>query len=177
MIALATPARPVWEIRRSALFFRPKNPVRPEPSGVSGQFYICPLRPCATLRALKKSGSRTHRRDPLAAAWLDVWRTGEPHLVVLPAINTVRDLNSTFLQPFIAYTTKTKTTFGANMEEDTYDWENHQWTAPVNLMLTQLVRIGKMPVSFQIGGRYYADKPAQGPHWGLRFTVTFIFPK
>ncbi len=87
-----------------------------------------------------------------------------------------QDLNSTFLQPFIAYTTKTKTTFGANME-DTYDWENHQWTAPVNLMLTQLVRIGKMPVSFQIGGRYYADKPAQGPHWGLRFTVTFIFPK
>lgn len=87
-----------------------------------------------------------------------------------------QNLNSTFLQPFVAYTTKTQTTFGANME-DTYDWENHQWTVPINLMLTQLVKIGKMPVSFQIGGRYYADKPVQGPHWGLRFTVTFVFPK
>jgi hypothetical protein len=29
----------------------------------------------------------------------------------------------------------------------------------------------------QVGMRYYADKPAGGPDWGLRFATTFLFPK
>jgi len=87
-----------------------------------------------------------------------------------------QDVNSTFLQPFLAYQTKTHTTFGMNLESS-YDWEGKQWTVPVNLQITQLVKIGKMPVSFQVGGRYYVDKPSGGPDWGLRFTVTLVFPK
>jgi len=87
-----------------------------------------------------------------------------------------QDVSSTFLQPFLAYQTKTHTTFGMNLESS-YDWENDQWTVPVNLQITQLVKIGNMPVSFQVGGRYYADKPTGGPDWGLRFTVTLVFPE
>lgn len=87
-----------------------------------------------------------------------------------------QDVSSTFLQPFLAYQTKTHTTFGLN-SESSYDWESEQWTVPINLQITQLVKIGKMPVSFQVGGRYYAEKPDEGPDWGLRFTVTFVFPK
>jgi hypothetical protein len=87
-----------------------------------------------------------------------------------------QDVSSTFLQPFLAYQTKTHTTFTINSESG-YDWENDQWTVPLNAMITQLVRIGKMPLSFQVGGRYYAEKPSGGPDWGLRFTVTFVFPK
>lgn len=86
------------------------------------------------------------------------------------------DINSTFLQPFVAYTTKTYTTITLNTES-TYDWENEEWTVPLNLMVGQLIKIGKMPVQFQIGGRYYAESPAGGPDWGLRFVVTFLFPK
>ncbi len=86
------------------------------------------------------------------------------------------DVNSTFLQPFVSYTTKTHTTFGLNTET-TSDWTHEQWIVPLNLMASQLVKIGKMPVQFQVGGRYYADKPDGGPDWGLRFTVTFLFPK
>jgi len=74
------------------------------------------------------------------------------------------------------YTTKSHTTFGFNTES-TYDWENEEWTVPLNLFVTQLVKIGKLPVSFQLGARYYAEKPSGGPDWGLRFTVTFVFPK
>jgi hypothetical protein len=33
------------------------------------------------------------------------------------------------------------------------------------------------PVAFQLGYRYYADKPSGGQDWGLRFNVTFLFPK
>jgi hypothetical protein len=32
-------------------------------------------------------------------------------------------------------------------------------------------------VQFSLGVKYYAEKPANGPDWGLRFAVTFLFPK
>lgn len=86
------------------------------------------------------------------------------------------DLSSTFLQPFLSYQTKSHTTYGFNLESS-YDWENEQWTVPINVQLTQLVRLGQMPVSFQGGVRYYAAAPAEGPSWGLRFTVTLVFPE
>jgi hypothetical protein len=46
--------------------------------------------------------------------------------------------------------------------ESTYDWEAEEWTVPISLTL---------------GGRYYAERPSGGPDWGLRFVVTFLFPK
>ena len=81
--------------------------------------------------------------------------------------NNDRNINSTFLQPFLTYTTKTHTTFGINTEA-TYDWENPQWTVPINLFVSQILKIGKQPVSIQVGGRYYAEGPNGGPDWGLR---------
>lgn len=86
------------------------------------------------------------------------------------------DVSATFLQPFLAYTTKSHTTFALN-SESTYDWENEQWTVPVNAMISQLVKLGDLPVSFQLGYRYYTEAPDNGPDWGLRFTVTLLFPK
>jgi hypothetical protein len=86
------------------------------------------------------------------------------------------DVNSTFLQPFLNYTTKMATTFGLNTES-TYDWERDRWTVPINATVAQLVRIGGLPVSFMLGARYYAERPAGGPDWGIRFDVTFLFPK
>jgi hypothetical protein len=41
------------------------------------------------------------------------------------------EVNSTFLQPFLSFTTKTYTTFGVNTES-TYDWTKNQWTIPIN---------------------------------------------
>lgn len=86
------------------------------------------------------------------------------------------DVSSTFLQPFLSYTTKKHTTFTLNTES-TYDWEHSQWTVPINLMAAQLVKIGKLPVQFQIGGKYYAEGPSDAPEWGLRLAVFFLFPK
>ena len=89
--------------------------------------------------------------------------------------NSDEQVSATYLQPFVAYTTKMHTTFALN-SESTYDWEASQWSIPFNLMVAQLVKIGEFPVQFQVGGRYYADGPDGGPDWGLRFTVTFLFP-
>ena len=86
------------------------------------------------------------------------------------------DVNATFLQPFLSYTTKTYTTFSLNTES-TYDWDAEQWTVPVNVMASQLVKFGKQPVSFGLGYRDYVEAPTGGPDWGLRFVVTLLFPK
>jgi hypothetical protein len=86
-----------------------------------------------------------------------------------------RSVNATFVQPFIAYTTKTKTTFSLNTES-TYNWNDNQWTVPLNLSVSQLLRIGKLPVSLAVGGRYYAEGPSSAPEWGLRFVITLLFP-
>ncbi len=40
-----------------------------------------------------------------------------------------------------------------------------------------LLKIGKLPVQLGIGGRLYAERPEGGPDWGIRFTMTFLFPK
>ncbi len=84
-------------------------------------------------------------------------------------------VSSLYVQPFISYTTKKATTIGLNTES-TYNWNAHQWTVPLNLTIGQIIKIGKLPVQFTIGGRYYAEKPTGGPDWGLRFIVTFLFP-
>ena len=86
-----------------------------------------------------------------------------------------RSVNATFVQPFLSYSTKTKTTFTLN-SESTYDWNESQWTVPLNAIVSQLVRIGKLPVQFAVGGRYYAEGPSGAPDWGLRFVVTPLFP-
>src|SRR6266542_2252412 len=74
-----------------------------------------------------------------------------------------------FLQPFISYTTKTHTTFTINTES-TANWnassDDGKWTVPVIFQVSQILKIGKQPVSIQIGGKYYADTPRYGPNWG-----------
>jgi hypothetical protein len=86
------------------------------------------------------------------------------------------DVNRTFLQPFVSYTTKTFTSFGLNTETS-YDWEREQWTVPINVFVQQLLKVGKQPIALQLGGRYYAEGPSGAPEWGLRFQVSFLFPK
>jgi hypothetical protein len=87
-----------------------------------------------------------------------------------------QNVNSTFLQPWISYSTKTYTSFTVNTES-TYDWEHAQWTVPLNFMVSQMLKVGKQPISLQLGYRYYAEGPSGGPEWGIRFAVTFLFPK
>jgi len=84
-------------------------------------------------------------------------------------------VNATFFQPFVTYITPTKTSFTLNTET-TYDWTNDQWTVPVNFQVAQLFKIGDQPMQAFAGVRYYAEKPKDGPEWGLRVGLTFLFP-
>lgn len=97
------------------------------------------------------------------------------HVWKVAGDDDVPNVNSTFLQPFIAYTLKGGSTFSLDTES-TYDWTSEEWTVPVNLTFAQLMRIGRLPVQLQFGGRYYFDAPEDGPEWGIRCALTFLFP-
>ena len=87
------------------------------------------------------------------------------------------DVNATFLQPFLAYTLPSLTTFTVN-SESSYDWEAERWSAPVNLSVTQLFKIGSQIQQLQFGTRYWVDSPDTGAAgWGVRLTYTLVFPK
>lgn len=84
-------------------------------------------------------------------------------------------VNKSFLQPFIARHLPDAWTITLTSEY-TYDWHEDEEIFPLNLMAAKVVRFGKMPISFSLGGRYYADKPSGGPDWGLRAMVTLVLP-
>jgi len=86
------------------------------------------------------------------------------------------DINATFIQPFISYTTPDAWTFGLNTET-TYDWTADTWSVPINLTATKLTKISSQPISIGGGVRYWADSPDGGAEgFGARAILTFLFP-
>lgn len=87
------------------------------------------------------------------------------------------DINQTFLQPFLSYTTKGGTSFTVNTES-TYDWEAEEWSVPLFAGISQVTTIAGQPISLQAGLRYWVDAPETGPDgWAARAALTFLFPK
>jgi hypothetical protein len=87
-----------------------------------------------------------------------------------------QDISQTFLQPFVAYGLGHGITLSLNAESS-YDWIADQWTVPINLGVSKVFKVGNQAMSFQIGGKYYAEAPAGAPKWGIRTTLTFLFPE
>ena len=99
------------------------------------------------------------------------------HLVSVAGEETRGDVNSTFLQPFLVYITKTRTTLGLNTES-TYDWENELWTVPLNATVAQMLKAGSQLFQITAGARYWAESPDNGPEdWGFRAVLTLLFPQ
>lgn len=89
------------------------------------------------------------------------------------------EVDATFVQPFISYTTPDAWTFSLNTET-TYDWTSDEWSVPVNASVSKLVKLGgRLPVSFFGGVRYWASAPEmRGPEdWGARFGFTVLLPR
>jgi hypothetical protein len=99
------------------------------------------------------------------------------HIWSVAGDNDRADVNATFLQPFVSYTTKTKTTIGL-VTESTYDWEAKHWSVPVIPGVQQLFKIGPQIMQFSVFGKYWAESADNGPEgWGFRAQLTFVFPK
>lgn len=99
------------------------------------------------------------------------------HLWSVAGESERRDVNATFLQPFVTYVTRTRTTFAIN-SESTYDWQRSRWTVPINVSVSQLLRVGTQLFQVGVGARYWVDGPDGAPTgWGARLAVTLLFPR
>lgn len=118
---------PVWSL-----------PTATEDSLGSGKLGLGP-----TAVALKQQGPWTY-----GALANHIWSVAGP--------DDRQDVNSTFLQPFLAYVTSTHTTFSLNTES-TYNWESEEWSVPINVGVAQMLKIGELPIQLSVGARYWAD--------------------
>jgi hypothetical protein len=156
-----------------SLFFSPKEPLYGWIWGAGPVFLL----PTATDDAL---GTGQWGAGPTAVGLRQrgPWTYGllANHLWSFAGEGGRPDVNQTFLQPFLAY--NTKTAFGVTLQtESSYNWEAEQWTVPLGLFASQVLRLGGQPLSVQFGPRVYLDGPSGGPEWGLRFNVVLLFPK
>jgi len=158
-----------------SLFFSPKNP---GPSGIiwgAGPVFLVPTGTDDLL------GSGKWGAGPTAVVLKQMggWTVGAlaNHIWSFAGDSDRSDVSSTFLQPFVSYTTHNAWTFGVNTES-TYNWETEEWSVPLNFTVGKLTKIGHQPVSFTAGIRYWAESPDSGPDGlGFRGVVTFLFPE
>ena len=86
------------------------------------------------------------------------------------------DISQTYMEPFVYYTWPSTVSVSASVET-LYDWKIKAWTAPINVLVSKIVRIGKQDASIAGGARYFIERPVDGPNWGLRMSLTLLFPK
>lgn len=98
------------------------------------------------------------------------------HLWSFAGTDSRADLSVTMIQPFLSYSTPTARSYSVSTEA-TYDWKSEKWTVPLNLGVSQVMRIGGQPVSLGVTARVYLERPSGGPDWGLSAQATFLFPK
>jgi hypothetical protein len=135
-------------------------PSTSEPTLGSGKWSAGP-----TAVVLRQSGPWT-----VGALWNQVWS--------FAGSQNRADVSQMFLQPFLAYTTKTAVTF-VIYSESTANWEaeQDQWTVPINFAVSKLSSFGVFPASYQLGFGVYVVSPEGGPEWQLRGNITILLPR
>ena len=158
-----------------SLFFSPKAPTANGLIWGAGPVFLLPT---ATDELL---GSEQWGAGPTAVGLVQKgpWTLGllANHIWSFAGPRDRADINATFIQPFVTYTTPTAWTFTLQTES-TYDWEGEQWNVPIAAQVAKLTKIGGQLVQFQAGPRYYAASTDTGPvGWALRFNVVLLFPQ
>jgi hypothetical protein len=156
-----------------SLFFSPNKtepliwgvgPVVLLPTATNGALGARQLGLGVTVVALKQRSGWT-----VGALWNHIWRvaggSGRPNV------------NSDFIQPFLAYSTKDGWSYTINTES-VYDWTANHWNVPIHGVISKVVRFGKQPVSFGGSIRCWVTSTPGGPQGcGPRLVMTLIFPK
>ena len=163
-----------------SLFF---SPAQVGPSGIiwgAGPVFLLPTGTDKLLSADKWGAGPTAvvlKQTPGAASG-DSLTVGAlvNHIWSFAGSDRTSEISNTFMQPFVSYTTYNGYTFAVNTETS-YNWTADEWTVPINMSVSKLTTIGSQPVSLQMGGRWWAVSPTAGPEdFGLRFSITFLFP-
>jgi hypothetical protein len=87
------------------------------------------------------------------------------------------EVNQMFLQPTFAKNFKSGAGLGLSSEIN-FNWQTGNTTADLIPTVSGVTRYGKQVVSMSIGPRIPLAAPASSrPDWGLRASLTFVFPK
>ncbi|WP_323844583.1 transporter [Microbulbifer magnicolonia] len=156
-----------------SLFFSPKEPVNGVTWGLGPVFLV----PTATEPEL---GTEKWGAGPTGVVLKQTggWTIGAlvNHIWSFGGRGSRADVDSTFIQPFFAYTTPSAWTYTLQTES-TYDWEAEQWNVPVAFLVAKVFKVGKQTYQIQAGPRYYADSPPTGAdNLGFRFNFVLLFP-
>lgn len=118
-----------------------------------------------TFVILKQSGPWT-----VGALWNQIWS--------LSGSSARDDVNQMFVQPFLAYTTKTNVTLTIQSESvGNFQANADQWTVPINVIVSKVASFGTFPASYQVGFGGYAIHPEIGPSWKIRGAIVLLLPK
>jgi hypothetical protein len=97
------------------------------------------------------------------------------HIWSVAGHNDRVDARSTYIQPFVSYTTRSAWTLSLDTES-TYDWVGKQLAAPIHFEVAKVVRVTGQPVSIGATMSCWAATPTGGPQaCGVRFTVSPLF--
>lgn len=101
-----------------------------------------------------------------------VWSIGSP-------ASDQSTFSLTTLQPFINYN------FGHGLavgfvSQSTRDGarpDGQQWTIPLGGTVSQVLTLGRQPISLSVGAFYNVARPTDASDWQLRFQITLLFPE
>jgi hypothetical protein len=88
-----------------------------------------------------------------------------------------KDVNTTYLQPFLNYNLGHGLAVGAVMEASANWNADQEWTAPLLFMVSKVAMLGKRPVNFQFMAGPMVASPDGGANWRFRFVTSFMFPR
>jgi hypothetical protein len=116
----------------------------------------------------------------LASYQNDWWTVGilVHHLRSIAGAAAGRDVERTFLKPFLSYTFHSGIAVGFESEA-MLNWalrSGRRWAVPLQVSVSKVTQVGTLPLNFLLGGRWYVATPAGGPDWGLRLAVSFVIP-
>jgi len=157
------------------LFLSPKKPTASGLIWGAGPVLLLPTGTDDLLSA-KKWGAGP---AAVALALRGPWTVGvlANHIWSFAGDDNRQDINNTFVQPFAAYTWPSAWTASV-LSETTYNWKDEQWSVPVNVAVSKLVRFGELPVALLGSVGYWVDSPAKGPEgWRFRLQANIVLPK
>jgi hypothetical protein len=155
------------------------SPVAPGPGGLIWGVGPVVILPTASDDVL---GSEKWSAGPTAVALVQQqgWTYGAlfNHAWSFAGDDDRAEVNSTFIQPFISKGVWKGGTVSLNAEA-VYDWkaEDDQFTVPLNLQISQILPVAGQLTSFALGYKHYVAGPDTAPDWGIRFSVTLLFPR
>jgi hypothetical protein len=87
------------------------------------------------------------------------------------------DINQMFFQPFLSHNWKSGAGISLSSEMN-FNWEANTTTISLDPSVSAVTKLGKQAVSLALGPRIPLAAPSGSkPDFGLRATLTFVFPK